>query len=100
MAVAMVVVVKLLLLHFLGLFAALFDDFDVVVEDGSNDRDHVSLHNACAHVFRATNADVDDTLEREIPLPHAHHILAPTLFENADKAFDASIDSEDVANTS
>lgn len=98
-AMAMVMVVNLLLLGLLSLFAALIDSLDVVVEDCSNDGDHVGLDDTGTDIFRASDADVDHALKSEIPLPHAHHIFAATLFKDADKTLDATIDSEDIADT-
>lgn len=95
-AVAVMVVVDLLVLGLVGLFAALVNDSDVVVKDGGDDRNHVSLDDSGADVLGAADANVDDTLESEVPLPHAHHVFAAALLEDANKTFDASIDGEDV----
>lgn len=96
----MVMVMQLFLTGLFGLFATLFDDFDVIIEDGGNDGYHVCLDDSSADILGTTNTDVDDALEGQVPLPHAHHILAATLLEDADKAFDAAIDGEDVADPS
>jgi hypothetical protein len=82
--VVVMVVVNLLMLRFFRLFATFIDDSNVVVEYRRDDGNHVGLDNSCADVFCATDTNVDDTLESEIPLPHAHHILAATLLEDAD----------------
>lgn len=99
-AVAMVMVMYLLLLGLLGFFTALVDDLDVIVQDGGDDGDHVCLDDAGADIFRASDADIDNALESEIPLPHAHHVLAATLLEDADKTLDAAIDCENIADAS
>lgn len=96
--VTMVVILDLLLLGLFSLFAALVDDFDVIVEDGCDDRDHIGLDHARADVLRASDADVDNALEGQVPLPHAHHVLAPALFEDAYQALDAAVDGEDVTD--
>lgn len=96
---AMVVVMNLLLLGLLGLFTALVDGLDIIIEDCSNDGNHVGLNDACADIFCASDSYVDDTLESKIPFPHAHHVLATPLLKDADQTFDTAIDSEDVANT-
>jgi hypothetical protein len=80
----MVMVMNLLLLGFLSPLTALLDDLDVVVEDCCDDGDHISLNNAGANTLGAPHTDVDDTLEGKIPFPHAHHISAATLLEDAD----------------
>jgi hypothetical protein len=98
--VAVVVVMDLLLLGLLCLFTALVDGLDVIVEDGSDDGDHIGLDNAGADVFRSSDADIDDTLEGKVPLPHSHHILTATLLQDADQTLDAAIDSEDIADAS
>jgi hypothetical protein len=82
----------------LCLLPALVDDLEVVVEDRRDDGNHVSLDDASPDGFRTPDADVDDALESQVPLPHLHHVLAPALLENAYEALDAAIDSEDVAN--
>lgn len=97
-AVTVMMVVDLLLLGLIGLLATLIDDSDVVVEDGGDDGNHVSLDDSGADVLGASDADVDDTLESEVPFPHAHHVLATALFEDAYEALDASIDGEDVSD--
>jgi hypothetical protein len=94
------VIVALLLLSLLCLFPTLIDSLGIVVENSGDDRHHVSLDNAGANVFRASNADIDNTLEGKIPLPHSHHVLATALFQNADEALDAAIHGEDVADAS
>ena len=82
-SVAVVMVLKLLLLGFLSLFTTLLDDFDVIVQNRGNDGDHVGLHDPGPDIFGPANADIHHTLEGEIPLPHAHHILTSTLLKNA-----------------
>jgi hypothetical protein len=100
MASVTVVVVVLLLFGFFGLLAAFVDSFGIIIEDGSDDRDHVSLDDTSADVFRASNTNIDDTLESKVPLPHSHHVLTTALFQNADKTLDTSIDGEDVTDAS
>lgn len=78
-----VVLLEVLLLRLLGLLT-LFDNLDVVIQDGSNHWDHIGLHNPSPDGLRSPNTDIDDALEGKVPLPHAHHILAPTLLEDAD----------------
>lgn len=95
-AMATVVLVGMALLRLLGLFTALFNDLDVVVEDSGNDGDHVGFDDACPDGLGAPDADVDDALEGQVPFPHVHHIFAATLLEDADEALDAAIDGEDV----
>jgi hypothetical protein len=95
-----VMVVDMLLLSFLDLFARFVHDFYVIIQNGGDDWDHVCLNDSGANIFGATNTNVHNALESKIPLPHAHHILAPPLFENANKSFDASIDSEDITDAS
>lgn len=95
-------VVQPLLLQRLGLgllrlLSAPVHDLDVVVEDGSNNRDQISLNDPGADVLRATDANVDHALESEVPLPHIHHILAPPLLQNAHQPLDAAIDSQDIS---
>lgn len=81
----------------LCLFPALVDDLEVVVEYGRNDGNHVSLDDAGPYSLRSPDADVDNTLESQVPLPHLHHVFAPALLEDAYEALDAAIDGEDVA---
>ena len=100
MASMAVVVVVLLLLGLLCLLTTLINSLGVVIEDGSDDGDHIRLNNAGADVFRASDADIDDTLESKVPLPHSHHIFATALLQNADKTLDAAIDGEDIADAS
>lgn len=77
--------------------AALVEDVEVVVEDGGDDGHHVCLDDTRAHGLGAADANVDDALEGEVPLPHLHHVLAAALLEDADEALDAAIDGENVA---
>lgn len=85
-------------LGLLGLLAASVDDLDIVIENGSDDRDEVGLDHAGADVLRASHADVDYALEGQVPLPHVHHVLAPPLLENTHEALNAAIDGQDVAD--
>lgn len=96
----MVMVLNMLVLGLLSLFAAFVNNFDIVVEDGGNNGNHVSLYDSGPHILCASNADIDDALKSKIPLPCAHHILAPALLENADESLDASIDGEDITDAS
>lgn len=82
-SMAMMMVVNLFLLGLLGLFAAFIDDLDVVIKNGSDDGDHVSLDDPSADIFGASHTNIDNTLEGQIPFPHAHHVLAATLLEDA-----------------
>lgn len=98
---AMTMVIPILFLFdFLGLFSAFLKDFDVVVKDGGNYGDHISLNNPGAYIFRPSHTYVDHTLKRQVPFPHAHHIFASALLEYTDQAFDAAIDSQYIANAS
>lgn len=94
---AVVVVRNLLLLGLLGLLATFFNHLDVIVEDGSDDGNHVGLDDTRADVFGAANSDVDDALKGEVPFPHVHHIFAPALLQDADQPLDAAIYGEDVS---
>jgi hypothetical protein len=95
---SVVMVMKMLVLCLLSLFAAFIDDLDVIVENRGDDRDHVSFDNTRSHIFRPADTNIDHALKCQVPLPNSHHILAATLLEDADKALDAAIDSEDIAN--
>lgn len=81
----------------LCLLPALVDDLEVVVEYGRDDGNHVSLDDTGPYGLGTPDADVDDTLEGQVPLPHLHHVFAPALLENAYEALDTAIDGEDVA---
>jgi hypothetical protein len=89
---AVVVVGNLLLLGFLGLLSTLFDHLDVIVENSSNDRDHISLDNPRPYILGTANSYVNDALEGQVPLPHVHHVLAPALLQNADQSLYSAID--------
>lgn len=94
----MVVVSNLFQLRLLCLFAAFIDNFDVIVEDGCDDRNHISFDDSSPHVFGPANSYVHHTLESKIPFPHVHHILTSSLFQNADQSLDAAIDRQNIAN--
>jgi hypothetical protein len=79
-SMAVVVVSDVLLLCLFGLLPTLLHHLDVIVQNGSDDRNHVSLHHPCTNPLSAANSYVDDALKGEIPFPHVHHILAPPLF--------------------
>ena len=98
-SMSLVVVADVFLFSFLGLLPALLDDFDVVVQNCSNDWDHIGLDNPRTHILGAANANIDNTLEGKVPFPHAHHIIATTLLQDADKTFDASVDGKNVADS-
>jgi hypothetical protein len=98
-SMAVVVVINLLLLGLLALLAAFFNHLDVVVKDGGNDWNHIGLDYSRPDIFGSTNAYVHDALECKVPFPHAHHILTPTLLEDANQALDASIDGENVSDS-
>jgi hypothetical protein len=80
------------------LLSALVDDFDIIVEYRGDDRYHVGFHHSRPDVLGASDTDVENALERKIPLPHVHHVLTPALFEYAYQSFDTAIDGEDVPN--
>lgn len=67
----------------IGASSNLIHDFNVVIEDGRNDRNHVGLDNPCPDILRTANTNVDDALEGETPFPHLHQVLAPALLEDA-----------------
>ena len=75
----------------------LVHNLDVVVEDGCDDGHHIGFDDPCPDILRSPHADVEDALERQVPLPHVHHVLAAALLEDAYQALDAAIDGEDVA---
>lgn len=90
----------MLLKLFLGLFllfAAFLVNLKVVVQDGGDDRDHIGFNHSRPYVLGSTNADVDDALKCQVPLPHVHHILAPALLQDADQPLDATIDGKNVS---
>lgn len=64
-----------------GLFSTLINHFDIVVKYRRNDRYHVSFHDPRSNTLGAPDSDIDNALERQIPLPHLHHLLAPALFQ-------------------
>ena len=76
--------VQPLLLQSLGfgllrLLTTSIDHLYVVVENGRNHWYEVRLDYPSADSLRATDANIDHALEGEVPLPHIHHILAPSL---------------------
>jgi len=86
----------LCLLCLFGLLSTPVNNLDVIVEYRGDDWHHVCLHHSCPHILRSSDADINNALERQIPLPHVHHILTPPRLEQAYQSFDASIDCEDV----
>lgn len=96
--VATVVILDLLLLGLLGLLTTFVHDLDVIVKDGSNDRNHVGLNHAGPNTFGASNSYVHDALEGQVPFPHVHHVFAPALLEDADESLDSSIDGQNVSD--
>jgi hypothetical protein len=64
----------------LGFLPTFFHKFVIAVEKGGNDWNHVGLDNASPNILCPTHADVDDTLESEIPLPHSHRVMTAALF--------------------
>jgi hypothetical protein len=96
--VTMVVVLQLLLLGLFGLFATFFNYFDVIIENRGNDRHHISLDNSRPDTFSATDSNVYDALESQVPLPHIHHVFAAALLQNAHQSLDTAIDREDVSD--
>lgn len=93
-------VVAMLVFDFLRFLAVLVHDLDVVVQYSCNDRHHVCLDDSGADILGASHTDIDHTLESQVPFPYSHHIFAAALLEDAHKSFDASIDSQDIANAS
>lgn len=80
-------------------FAAALNDLYVVVEYSRNDGDHVCLHYPRSDIFRSTDANVNHTLEGQVPLPHLHHIfLSPTLLQDANQPLHPAINGQDIAN--
>lgn len=94
-----VVIMCLLLFYFIRFFATAVYDFDVIIKDRGYDRDHVCLHYPSPHVLCSSDADIDNTLKGEIPLPYAHHISISPFFEDTDQTFYTSIDGQNIANT-
>jgi hypothetical protein len=72
--------------------------FDVVAENGGDDRHHVGFHNSSSDTLGATHTNVHDTLESEAPFPHFHQIFASALLKDAHESLDAAIDGEDISN--
>lgn len=87
-----------LLFRFFRLLPAPVYDLDVVVENCSDNWDHVCLYHPSPNWFRASDADIDNTLESEIPFPHIHHVLASACLEQADQSLDAAIDGKDISD--
>lgn len=83
----------LLCLGLLCLLATPVDHLDVVVEDSCNDWHEVCFDDSGTNILRATDADIDHTLEGEVPLPHVHHVLAPPLLQDTYQPLNAAIDS-------
>jgi hypothetical protein len=77
------------------LFAS-FNDTEVVVQDGGNDRNHIGLDHTRAHCLGSPYANVYDADECEVPFEHLQLILVPTLLEHAYQALNSAIDGEDV----
>lgn len=75
----MVMVIEVLLLCLFCLLSAFLDNLDVIVEDSSNDGDHVSLDDPSTDALSAAHPYVHNALKSEIPLPHVHHVLATSL---------------------
>jgi hypothetical protein len=73
--------------------STLVDHANVVLQNRGNDRDHISFHHSGSHTFGATDSNIDDALESEVPLPALQEILCiPALFEDADQPLNAAID--------
>jgi len=73
--------------------STLVDHANVVLQNCSNDRDHISFHHSGSYAFGATDSNIDDALESEVPLPALQEILCVSaLFEDADQPFNAAID--------
>ncbi len=76
-----------------GIISTLVNHPNVVLQNGGDDRDHISFHYSGSNNFGATNSNIDDTLEGEVPFPALQKIFCiPTLFEDADQPFNAAID--------
>ena len=93
-------VMAMLVFNFLRFLTVLLHNFDIVVENGCNDRHHVCLDDSGTDILGASHTDIDHALESQVPLPYSHHIFTATLLEDAHESFDASIDRQDVANAS
>lgn len=76
------------------------EDFQIVLQNGSNDRHDIGLNNTRADVFGATDTNINDTLESQVPLPHFHHVLLSALLENVDQLLNATINGENVSDSS
>ncbi len=79
------------------LLLAFLSHLEVVVQYRRNDGHHIGLDDSRAHCFRASYANIHDALERQVPFPLLHHVLAPSLFENTYQPLDAAIDGEYIA---
>jgi hypothetical protein len=73
---------------------------NVVIQDGSDDGDHIGFNDSGTHALRAPYSNVDNALESEAPFPHLHQILTPALLQDAHQPFNAAIDGEDISNPS
>jgi hypothetical protein len=69
----------------------------VIVEYRSDNWDHIGLHHSCADILRASDPNIDHTLECQIPFPHIHHILTPSCLQQAYQSLDAAIDGQDIS---
>jgi hypothetical protein len=87
-----------LLLRFLRLLSTPIYDLYVVVENSSDNWDHICLYHPSPYRLRATDPDIDNTLERKIPFPHIHHVLASACLEKADQPFDTAIDGKNISD--
>lgn len=79
---ALVMICKLLLLCLFGLLSRLLDILDVVVEQRTDDGNHVSLDNPSPDCFGAAHTNVDNALKSEVPFPKVHHVLGATLLQD------------------
>lgn len=84
----------------IGVCSNPIDDSNVIVEDGSDDRNHIRLHNPCPHSLRATDTDIHNALEGKAPFPHLHHIFAPAFLQYAYQAFHPAIDGQYISDSS
>jgi hypothetical protein len=87
----------LLQLHgFFSLFSASINHFDVVIEYCSNDGNHICFYHPRPDILRASDPNIDNALESQIPFPHIHHIFASPRLEKAYQSLNTSIDCQDV----
>jgi hypothetical protein len=77
----------------ISVLSTLVDHTNVILQNGGDDRDHISFHYSGSYDFRATDSNIDDTLESEVPLPALQKICCiPAFFEDADQPLNTAID--------